>query len=391
MIKIKLKKGKEAPVLGGHPWIFSGAIERMPEEVRPGEPVEVYGGADQYLASGYFNSYSQIAVRVWGYKSNETIDQQFFSDRIACANYLRQKFIDQRATDSYRLVNSENDYLPGLIVDKYADYLVVQFHTRGIERWQKEIVEALVKEVKPKGIYERSDSLSRKKEEMAAQNKCLYREAPDSVVIKENGLKFLVDIMGGQKTGFFLDQREKRQALLKYAKDKDVLNCFAYSGGFSVYALAGGANTAVNVDVSGSALEIAKENMKLNGFDPKKCRFVEADAKKFLEEVRPGEYGIIILDPPAFIKDRRKIKEGISGYRRINRQGMAVLSKNGILVSCSCSSHLSSLDFRRLLVEAGANAGKSVRILESYSHGPDHPTLLPFTESEYLKCLFMIV
>ena len=388
MIQLTVKTERLKPVKMRHPWIFSGALQNIPDGIESGTPVEIVDEHGDFLASGYFNSYSQIAVRVWSWQAEEKVDDDFFRRRIAAALKLRQNYLGAD-TDAYRLISSENDFLPGLIVDRYADYLSVQFHTRGIEFWRDQIVSALKAELKPKGIYERSEVRARGIEGAADQSGLLLGEVPEKVKITENGFKFWVDIIGGQKTGFFLDQRDKRQALAKYAKDKSVLNCFSYTGGFSVYALSAGAKKAVSVDMSQSALELAKENIKLNGLDLKKCEFIATDVKKYLREsVQPEEFEVIILDPPAFIKDRRKIKEGITGYRHINESAIRLLPPGGILVTASCSAHLKMPDFRFLVSEAAGRAGRTLRILESYTHGLDHPQLTAFNESEYLKCLF---
>lgn len=441
MIKITVRNNRVGPIRGRHPWVFSGALLNIPNGLESGMPVCLVDEQDNFLAQGYFNSYSQIAVRVWSWDANEEINTEFFEKRIKTAYEIRKNFVASKNTDSYRLVNSENDLLPGLIVDKYADCLSVQFHTQGMGHWKKEVLEALVKIVKPKGIFERSDVGNRAKESSvmlshtitpastvtpnniviqseekdplktlrdfstplhSARNDnqrsnvgLLYGKVPAKIKITENGLKFLVDVVGGQKTGFFLDQRDKRAALVKYVKGKNVLNCFSYTGGFSVYALDGGAKKVTSVDVSESALQIAEENVLLNKFEPTKADFLQADVKVYLNDLVNGQveekFDVIVLDPPAFIKDRHKVKEGIQGYRRINEMAMRLLPSGGILVSASCSAHLSLPDFRYMLSEAAGRAGRTLQILETYTHGIDHPELVAFTEGEYLKCVFAIV
>lgn len=386
MTILKAKQQKIGPILGRHPWIFSGALVSVPDGLESGIPVKITDEKGNFLAQGYFNSYSQIAVRIWGYDEDEKIDADFFEKRIRSAFGLRKELVLDNETDSCRLISSENDFLPGLVVDKYADYLVVQFHTLGIEKWKEEIINGLVKIMDPKGIYERSDA--KKGESAEKKTGLLHGEIPDLITIKENGLKFLVSIKEGQKTGFFLDQRDKRQALMKYVKGKKVLNCFSYTGGFSVYALAAGAKSVVSVDVSADSLELAKENVKVNKLDLEKCEFVCEDAKQYLKKINPGDFDLIILDPPAFIKDRKKKKEGISGYRHINETALRVLPEDGVLVTCSCSTHISLQDFRYVVSEAGGRAKRSVQLLETYIHGIDHPELIPFTEGEYLKVFF---
>ncbi len=389
MIKLKIKNKRRGPVLGRHPWIFSQAFISIPEGIKSGEPVIIYDEDDNFLGQGYFNSYSQIAVRLWSFDENEVIDQNFFDKRVTSAFRLRQNYILNRLTNSCRIIYAENDFLPGLVVDKYAEYLSIQFHTIGIEKWKDQIVLALQKVLNPKGIFEKSEVKNRQIENAPGNSGLISGQIPDRVIILENGLKFLVDIKGGQKTGFFLDQREKRLAIQKYASTKNVLNCFCYTGGFSVYALAGGAKSVTNVDVSSSAMELVKENLILNKLPIKSCQFLTMDAKQYLQELPENKFDFIILDPPAFIKNRHQIKKGIIGYKKINEVAMQKIANNGILVSASCSAHLKLEEFRYLLTEAQIKSHKSAQILETFLHSADHPELVAFNETEYLKCLIM--
>ncbi|MBI5076810.1 class I SAM-dependent rRNA methyltransferase [Candidatus Falkowbacteria bacterium] len=386
-----VKNDRVRPILARHPWVFSRAIVNIPDSIESGTSIKLVDEQNNFLARGYFNSYSQIAVRVWSYDEKKEVDASFFVKRIEEAYGLRQNYLNLKETNAFRVVNGENDFLPGLIVDKYADYLVVQFHTRGIEFWQKEIVGALIKVMKPKGIYSRSDMKVREIEGGERKTELLYGAMPDVIVIKENGLKFQVEVKVGQKTGFFLDQRDKRQALSKYVSGRSVLNCFAYTGGFSVYALAAGAKAVTNVDVSEGALAAAKKNVELNKLPVKKCAFVCADVKEYLRNVRSGEFDVIILDPPAFIKNQKSVERGMAGYRALNEAAIRLLPVNGILVTCSCSSHLSLADFRSLLAKAGARCGRSAQILETFTHGLDHPSAPAFIEGDYLKCFIVMV
>ncbi len=392
MNKLVVQRQRVGPILGRHPWVFSGALQHIPEGLKSGDAVMLVNEEGAFLAHGYFNSYSQIAVRLWSWDENEIIDAKFFEKRIASAYAIRKNLIASPKTDSYRLVHSENDLLPGLIVDKYADCLVLQFHTPGIEAWKDQIVGALKKIVKPKGIYERSDVRTRGIEGAEKQVGLLYGKVPERIKISENGYKFWVDVIGGQKTGFFLDQRDKRQALTKYVKGKTVVNCFSYSGGFSVYALGAGAKKVISVDASESALELAVANVKLNKFDIKKCEFIAGDVKQYLADAQAEKkkFDVIILDPPAFVKDRHKVAEGMVGYKKINEAALRILSADGILVSASCSAHVSLLDFRHMLTESAGRARRTLQVLETYTHGIDHPELTAFTEGEYLKCLFAL-
>ena len=385
MLSLTIKQSRLGPVAGGHPWVFSLAFKSLPDQIPAGTPIRLVSESGDFLALGYFSSYSQITVRVWGRELDEEVDGQFFVRRVERAYRLRRKYVERPGTDCFRLINGESDLLPGLIVDKYADYLVVQFHTKGIETWKDMIIAALAQVLAPKGIYERSDMTQRKVEGMEGKAGPVAGLVPDLVEVKENGFKFLVDVKKGQKTGFFLDQRDKRSAFSRYTAGRSVLNCFCYTGGFSVYALAGGARRVVNVDASASALDLAKENIALNGFASDKCEFVCDDVKGYLRNAEE-QFDAIVLDPPAFIKDRRKKKEGLVGYRNINEAALRLLPPEGVLLTCSCSAHLSLEEFRFLLSEAGGRARRTPAILETYTHGIDHPLLVPFIEGQYLKC-----
>ncbi|MBA4419329.1 MAG: 23S rRNA (cytosine(1962)-C(5))-methyltransferase RlmI [Syntrophus sp. (in: bacteria)] len=385
MITLTVKQNRIGPIVGGHPWVFSQAFTAIPDRIPAGEPVRIMSEKGEFLAFGYFSSYSQITVRIWGHDKSEKADERFFEKRIEHAYALRRRYVETPETNAFRLVNGENDLLPGLIVDKYGDYLVVQFHTVGIEAWKKEIISALETILKPKGIYERSDVAVRKKDNAEGTSGPLAGSVPDIILIREGGFTFLVDVKKGQKTGFFLDQRDKRKAVMSYTKDASVLNCFSYTGGFSVYALAGGARLVVSVDTSEAALDLARENIAVNGFNKDNCEFICQDVKRYLRDISE-EFDVIILDPPAFIKDRRKKKEGIAGYKSINEWAIRLLPEEGILLTCSCSTHLSLEEFKYLLSEAGGKAKKTLRFLETFTHGIDHPLLVPFIEGEYLKC-----
>ncbi len=387
MVTLEIKKNRKGPVLGFHPWVFSKAIKDIPEGMPAGEPVRLVDPEGKYLASGYFNSYSQIAVRIWGYRDGEPVDMGFFRQRFERAAALRERYAVTDDTNAYRLVNGEGDLIPGLIVDRYADWLVVQFHTQGIERWKNEITTALLEAFGPIGIQERSDSARRGRGEGGSG--ALHGDVPGQVEIREHGLRYLVDLKEGQKTGFFLDQRDKRLALRRYARGERVLNAYSYSGGFSVAALAAGADHVVSVDSSASALALARENVSLNGFKEDQCGFVKSDVKQYLRHYRAEPFGVIVLDPPAFIKDRRKKSEGLRGYRSVNEAALGVLARGGILMSCSCSAHLSMEEFRYMLSEAGGGAGRRLQVLETFGHGTDHPVGVAFTEGEYLKCVVM--
>lgn len=392
---LTVRPGRIAPIAARHPWIFAGALTEVPEGLATGAAVRVHTPDGAFLAQGYFNGYSQIAVRVWSWDENEVVDDAFFARRIARALELRERLLAGTNTDAYRLIFSENDLLPGLVVDRYASCLSLQCHTRGIEVWRDAIVRALVAVVRPAGIFERSDVKVRAIEGAAPRTALLHGEVPPLVEMRENNLRFVVDIAGGQKTGFFLDQRENRAAMQRYARGRRVLNCFCYTGGFSVYAAAAGATHVTSVDTSARALELAAQNFALNGFAAESGAFVAADVKEYLvrliREPPPQPFELIVLDPPAFVKNRHKLQEGLVGYRRINEAALRLLPPGGVLVTCSCSGHVSLGDFRHLLGECAARARRTVQVLETRTQAADHPELVAFTEAAYLKCLICVV
>jgi 23S rRNA (cytosine1962-C5)-methyltransferase len=390
MTTLTVHPGRVGPIAARHPWIFAGALADVPEGLETGAAVRVSSPEGRFLAHGYFNGYSQIAVRVWSWEESEAVDDAFFRRRIERALALRERLLAGTDTNAYRLIFSENDLLPGLVVDRYANHLCIQCHTRGIEVWRDAIVRALVEVLQPAGIYERSDVKVRAIEGAAPRTGLLHGEVPALVEIRENGLRFLVDLAGGQKTGFFLDQRDKRAALRRHVRDRRVLNCFSYTGGFSIYAVAAGAAHVTSVDVSARALDLAAQHVALNGLDPARFAFACADVKAFLADpARRTEtpFDVIILDPPAFVKDRRKVKEGMVGYRRFNEAALRLLPPGGTLVTCSCSGHVPLTDFRHLVAECAARAGRTVQVLETLTHGVDHPELVAYTEGSYLKVL----
>ncbi len=394
MTTLTVRRDRVGPIFARHPWIFAGAFVAVPEGLATGAPVRVEGPDGRFLAAGYFNGYSQIAVRVWSWDEQEVVDDAFFRRRVERALALRERLLAGSGTNAYRLIFSENDLLPGLVVDRYGDHLCLQCHTRGIEEWRDVIVRTLVDVLHPAGIYERSDVKVRAIEGAAPRTGLLHGFVPPVVEIEENHLRFGVDVIGGQKTGFFLDQRDKRAALQRHVRDRRVLNCFCYTGGFSVYAGAGGASHVTSVDVSARALELAAENVRRNAFEASRFSFACADVKDYLtgpaRDASPP-FDVIILDPPAFVKDRRKIQEGLVGYRRINEAALRLLPPGGLLVTCSCSGHVSLADFRHLVAECAARAGRTVQVLETFGHGVDHPELVAYAEASYLKTLFCAV
>ncbi len=384
-IRCILKEGKERPLEGFHPWIFSGALDQIDDSFEPGDLVRVFSSEEKFLGIGYLNPHSQIAIRMLTFEE-EAINESFFERRILKAAALRGRFFDER-TNAFRLIHSEGDFLPGLIVDRYAGYLVLQILTAGMEKWRDVIVSILQKEFNPAGIYEKDESDWRTTEGLQKRmGRLAGSEPPDFVEILENGLGFIVDIHGGQKTGFFLDQRESRRRAGELSSGRRVLNCFAYTGGFSLYAAAGGARETVSVESSEPALNTARVHFERNGLAGPAHTFVREDVFDYLRASRQ-EFDMIILDPPAFCKGRHQIQPASRGYKDINLWAMKRLAPEGLLFTFSCSSHIEPDLFQKIIFGAAKDARKPVRILAKTSHPPDHPISIFHPEGEYLKGL----
>ncbi len=385
--KIILKPNKEKPVLAHHPWIFSGAIAHA-ENARDGDTVDICDSSGAFIARGYYNAQSQIAVRVWTW-DDELIDRTFFQRRLQAALAARTTLINHTTTNAYRWVNAESDGMPGLIVDRYADVVVVQCLTLGIEKRKAEIVACLV-ELGARNIYERSDVEVRAKEGLSACVGVLHgEEPPERIEILENGLKFLVDVKRGHKTGFYLDQRENRQKVAELFRAAEILNVFAYTGGFAVYLCAADPNARViNLDASHDALELARENMRLNHGEDR-GEFIEGDAFYVLRQYRDRgqSFDAIILDPPKFVPTQAQLNAGLRGYKDINLLAFKLLKPGGWLATFSCSGQVSAAMFQKVVFEAATDAKRDAQIVAKLSQSPDHPILLAFPESEYLKGL----
>jgi 23S rRNA (cytosine1962-C5)-methyltransferase len=390
--KVVLKRGREKPVLNRHPWIFSGAIKNIEGECADGDIVTVVDSWGNFLAQGYLNRRSQITVRLLSWMEEETIDRGFFRHWLEQAIAIRRPLQKDPTTNAYRLVNAESDFLPGLVVDRYNEYLVTQFLTLGIEKWKGEIVSLLGELLPSRGIYERSDVDVREKEGLLPATGLLAgQERPALVHILENGHRFIVDIKQGHKTGFYLDQRENRQKLARndepYCRGKTVLNCFAYTGAFAVYAAGAGARKVVNVESSAEALKLAQRNMALNDFDGRDDEYVEGDVFHVLRQYRDEgrSFDLIVLDPPKFAHSQSQVQAACRGYKDINLLAMQMLRSGGILYTFSCSGSISPDLFQKVVFGASVDAGRDVQIIEKLTQGFDHPILLSFPESEYLK------
>lgn len=385
---VVLKPGREKPVRNHHPWIFSGAIQRIEGGAEDGEVVRVAAADGSFLAWGYLNRRSQIAARLLSWDPDESLDSAFWRRRLERAIQGRAGLAADPTTNAYRLVSAESDGLPGLIVDRYGDWLVVQCLTLGIARRRSEIAALLADMVSPQGIYARDDADIRRKEELPLEKTPLWgHPPPDRIEILEHGHRFWVDVQNGHKTGFYLDQRENRRRTAAYCPGLDVLNAFAYTGGFAIYAGKAGARSVVNVDTSADALELASENLVLNQCPPQEM--VNADLFQQLREYRRQgrQFDLIILDPPKFAKSQSQVMDAARGYKDLNLVAMQILKPGGWLVTFSCSGLVSADLFQKIVFGASVDAGRDVQILEWLAQGADHPVLLTFPESAYLKGL----
>lgn len=388
---IYLRKGKEESLMRFHPWIFSGAIHHTEGELEEGDVVRVLDNHGDFLALGHWQIGS-IAVRVLTFR-NQPIDQHFWEERFRKALGLRRAagIAGRTDTDMYRLVHGEGDHLPGLIVDLYGSHAVMQAHSVGMHVCRLQLAEALKSVLGDslKSIYYKSETTLPYKAPIDSSDGFIYGHCDDDVAT-ENGLRFHIDWLKGQKTGFFVDQRENRALLEKFSSGKDVLNMFCYTGGFSVYAMRGGARLVHSVDSSAKAVSLVNANMELNfPADPRHRAFSE-DAFKYLEEMRE-DYDIIVLDPPAFAKHRDAVKNALRGYTRLNAKAMSKIKQGGILFTFSCSQAISKEQFRTAVFTAAAQARRKVRILHQLHQPADHPVDIYHPEGEYLKGLVLYV
>jgi len=394
MIVIKLKKDRERSLLRKHPWVFSGAINSIKGEPKNGETVKVTSIDGKFLCWAAYSAKSQISLRAWSFDENDIIDEGFFIKQIDNALTFRNQLINTNNCNSFRLVNAESDDLPGVIADVYDKFIVCQFLSTGAEFWKSTIVKILTEKLNPLGIYERSDVEVREKEGLKLISGILFGEAPpDLIEITENGKKFLVDIKNGHKSGFYIDQRENRKLIEEFVNGKEVLNCFSFSGGFSVYALKAGALKVVNVDSSKDALDLAEKNILLNAINKDKFENVEDDVFKYLRKLRDSnkQFDVIILDPPKFAESVSQIEKASRGYKDINLLAFKLLKPNGVLFTFSCSGHITTDLFNKIVADAALDSGRSVKIIKHLTQSPDHSISSNFPESLYLKGLVCFV
>ena len=394
MHSVTLKKSADSFIKRKHPWIFSGAIEKVEGNPSNGQTVKIFTSNKTIVGSGSFSPSSQIRVRVWSFNPEEKIDSDFFRKKILAASETRKQFIDTSQTSAYRIINAESDGLPGLIVDRYSDFLVCQFLSSGTE-FSKEIIIAILDEIfNPAGIYERSDVEVRTKEALQPAKGLLKGSPPNDLIeVDENGFKFLVDIKEGHKTGFYLDQRDNRKLVSEFSNGKNVLNCFSYTGGFSVYALASGAEKVTQVEASSSAIELSVKNLELNNLDSSSVENINGDVFEVLRKLRDERktFDVIILDPPKFTESASQIQKASRGYKDINLLAFKLLNPSGILFTFSCSGHISPELFQKIVAGAALDSGREVKIIKQISQSSDHPVSLNFPEGLYLKGLVCIV
>ena len=390
MPSIVLKAHAGKSLLRRHPWIFSGAIAAVQGSPQIGETVDIIGSDGIRYGRGAYSPHSQIRVRVWSFDPDADISADFFRLRLQQALASRSLPTLAFETGACRLVNAESDGLPGLIVDRYCDYLVCQFLSAGADFWKDTLIEHLIRLVPCQGIYERSDVDVRDKEGLTQRRGVVFgRQPSDLVEFREGPYRFLADIMGGHKTGFYLDQRDNRAWVAEYAKGAQVLNCFSYTGAFAVAAMKAGAAGVVNIDSSAAALDLARRQAELNGINPAKIQNMEGNVFALLRALRDEErrFDLVILDPPKFAESRRQLTKAGRGYKDINLLAFQLLRPGGVLMTFSCSGLVSRELFQKIVADAALDAGREAQILRWLSQASDHPTALNFPEGSYLKGL----
>jgi 23S rRNA (cytosine1962-C5)-methyltransferase len=391
--KLLLQAGREKSLQRRHPWIFSGAVERIEGSPVSGDTVQVCDTQGGFLAWAAYNPQSQICGRVWSWQAEEKIDADFLRRKIASALSARKDLKLARHSNGMRLIHGESDGLPGLIVDQYAEVLVIQLGSAGAEKWRETIADVLQELCKPACIYERSDSDGRELEGLPVRNEVIRGKLPTELSITENGIRIAVDVAAGQKTGFYLDQCDNRKLIGDLAEGRDVLNCFCYTGGFSLYALRGGAKSVLSVDSSAEALQLAQLNVELNGLDASRAEWQDKDVFEALRKLRDQnrKFDLIVLDPPKFAPTAAFAEKASRAYKDINLLGFKLLRPGGILATYSCSGGISDDLFQKIIAGAALDAGVDAQIISKVHAAADHPVLLSFPEGAYLKGLVLRV
>lgn len=381
-----LAKGREKSLLRRHPWIFSGGVARMEGKARSGETIDIVDHQGKWLARGAYSPSSQIRARVWTFDRNEAIDSAFFERRLQQAQTACW-LAERDGLDSYRLIAGESDGLPGVTIDRFGNFFVLQLLSAGAEYQRAAIISALQNLFPDCAIYDRSDVAVRKKRTGAGPGAGGGRTAPALLPITEHGMKLLVDIRGGHKTGYYLDQRDSRLATRRYVADKRVLNCFSYTGGFAVSALMGGCRRVTSVDTSQEALDVARQNVEINGLDLSKAEFVRDDVFKLLRKYRDqGEkFDVIVMDPPKFVENKSQLMGACRGYKDINMLAIQLLNPGGVLLTFSCSGLMTTDLFQKIIADAAIDAGRDVQFIEQFRQAADHPVIATYPEGLYLK------
>lgn len=393
MIDIILKKGKEKAAILRHPWIFSGALDKIKGKPKNGDVVVVRSADKEFLAYAYFNDQSRVALRLLEWDEQALIDRDWYAQKIKTAISARKHLLDDD-TNTCRLVFSEADFLPGLIVDQYADFLSLQILSAGIEAVKDVVIDILKQELQPKGIFDKSDAGARKHENLDATQGLLWGEQPPEFIeVKENGILYHINIADGQKSGFYCDQRDNRRILAAYTKGKNVLDCFCYSGGFSLNSLKAGAAHVTSVDSSALAIETLKHNLELNGFAAERQTSIQSDVNKQLRAFKEEgkKFDVLVLDPPKYAPSRSALDRAARAYKDLNRLGMLLLESGGLLATFSCSGAVDLETFKQIIAWAALDAGKEVQIIGQFSQPEDHPVRISFSEGEYLKGLLLRV
>jgi len=391
-MSITLYAGREKSLLRRHPWIFASAIHQVDETLAPGATVDLLSSEGHFLARAFYSPTSQIRARVWTFK-DEPVDKEFFRRKIKAAIEVRHRLQVESHSNAYRLIHAESDGIAGLIVDRYADVLVLQSLTTGSEFWKETIADILVEETGIQNIYERSDADVRELEGLPSITGILRGKMDDArVTIHEFGLKFIVDIQQGHKTGFYLDQRENRHRVGEFVKERDVLNCFCYTGGFSIHALAGGAKSVLSVDSSADALALLAENITVNNLHAERHTALEGDVFQLLRKFRDENrsFDMIILDPPKFAPTAAHAEKASRAYKDINLLAFKLLRHGGLLFTYSCSGGIDAALFQKIVASAALDAGTDATMIEHLSQGSDHPVSLHFPEGAYLKGLVCV-
>jgi 23S rRNA (cytosine1962-C5)-methyltransferase len=389
---VRLQAGRDRSARHRHPWVFSGAVDSVSGSPAPGEIVDVLDARGGFLGRGYYNEHSRIRVRMLTWAPGE-IGDALWRERVTAAIRRRGAIVSAgetgRETNAFRLVHAEADLLPGLVVDRYGDVVVVQFLTAGVERVREVVVDAIAAALAPRCIFDRSDSASRAKEGLATSVGAIRGDAPGPVEILENGLRFLVNVESGQKTGFYLDQRENRALVAEHARGRDVLDAFCHTGAFAAYAARAGARSVWLVDSSEASLRTARSNLDRNASEECGREFIAADVFEHLRELRGQgrRFGLVVLDPPKFASNRHQLETALRAYKDISLLAMELLEPEGVLATFSCSQVVDTASFTMAVSWAGVDAGRDVQILRRLGQGPDHPVLASFPESEYLKGL----